>query len=214
MYPILFQLGPVTIYSYGFFLALAYLAATYILWREGKKQGFQEEKLIDLSIAKTKKIVVVRVKKNIESLTILVLKTKIIPCKKLFSKPTRSDFVSDLIFAGKSKLKAIEITKHSRIKINVVCSPKPLSASPPTKKPTTKVTWSDNENKLLAEINCLSSTKAGIAEPSAGTKKAVTTAKIITITNSKYVWSKKRIKIEIAKARVILVITMTFLRFS
>ncbi len=51
MYPILFRLGPVTIYSYGFFLAVAYLVATYILWREGKKQGYQEEKLIDFSIA-------------------------------------------------------------------------------------------------------------------------------------------------------------------
>lgn len=50
MYPVLFQVGPITIYSYGFFLALAYLAATYVLWREGKKQGYQEEKLIDFSI--------------------------------------------------------------------------------------------------------------------------------------------------------------------
>ncbi len=51
MYPILFKLGPLTIYSYGFFLALAYLLATYVFWREGKRQGYQEEKLIDFSVA-------------------------------------------------------------------------------------------------------------------------------------------------------------------
>lgn len=50
MYPVLFTFGPVTIYSYGFFLALAYLVATYIFWKEGKKQGYQEEKLLDFSI--------------------------------------------------------------------------------------------------------------------------------------------------------------------
>src|SRR3989344_5794476 len=50
MYPILLKLGPVTIYSYGFFLALAYLLATYVFWREGKRQGYQEERLIDFSV--------------------------------------------------------------------------------------------------------------------------------------------------------------------
>ena len=50
MLPILFKIGPVTVYSWGFFLVLAYLAATFILWREGKRQGYNEEKLLDLSI--------------------------------------------------------------------------------------------------------------------------------------------------------------------
>lgn len=50
MYPVLFNLGPITVYSYGFFLAFAYLAATYVFWKEGKKQGYQEEKLLDFSI--------------------------------------------------------------------------------------------------------------------------------------------------------------------
>lgn len=50
MYPVLLEFGPITIYSYGFFLALGYLVATYIFWREGKKQGYQEEKLLDFSI--------------------------------------------------------------------------------------------------------------------------------------------------------------------
>lgn len=50
MLPILFKIGPLTIYSFGFFLTLAYLAATFILWREGRRQGYQEEKLLDLSV--------------------------------------------------------------------------------------------------------------------------------------------------------------------
>ena len=50
MHPILFTIGPFIIYSYGFFLALAYLAASFIFWREGKKRGFKEEKLIDFSV--------------------------------------------------------------------------------------------------------------------------------------------------------------------
>lgn len=50
MLPILFELGPITVYSFGFFLVLAYFLATFILWREGKRQGYNEEKLLDLSI--------------------------------------------------------------------------------------------------------------------------------------------------------------------
>ncbi|OGY30104.1 MAG: hypothetical protein A3F35_03275 [Candidatus Woykebacteria bacterium RIFCSPHIGHO2_12_FULL_45_10] len=50
MYPILFKAGGFAIYSYGFFLTLAYLGATFIVWREGKKRGFNEEKLLDLSL--------------------------------------------------------------------------------------------------------------------------------------------------------------------
>lgn len=50
MLPVLFKLGPVTIYSYGFFMTLSYLVAAFILWREGKRQGYQPEKLFDLSL--------------------------------------------------------------------------------------------------------------------------------------------------------------------
>jgi phosphatidylglycerol---prolipoprotein diacylglyceryl transferase len=50
MLPILFKVGPVQIFSYGFFLTLAYLAGTFVFWREGRKRGFNEEKLLDLSI--------------------------------------------------------------------------------------------------------------------------------------------------------------------
>src|SRR3972149_1757411 len=50
MYPILFKVGPLVIYSYGFFLAVAYLAATFVFYREGRKRGFNEEKLLDFSV--------------------------------------------------------------------------------------------------------------------------------------------------------------------
>jgi phosphatidylglycerol:prolipoprotein diacylglycerol transferase len=50
MLPVLFQFGSITVYSYGFFLTLAYLAATFIFWREGRKRGFNEERLLDLSL--------------------------------------------------------------------------------------------------------------------------------------------------------------------
>src|SRR4030042_1321874 len=50
MLPVLFKIGPVTIYSFGFFLTVAYFVATFILWREGKRQGYNEEKLLDLSV--------------------------------------------------------------------------------------------------------------------------------------------------------------------
>jgi phosphatidylglycerol:prolipoprotein diacylglycerol transferase len=50
MLPVLFEIGPFTIYSFGFFLALAYFLGTFVLWREGRKQGYNEEKLLDLSI--------------------------------------------------------------------------------------------------------------------------------------------------------------------
>ncbi|OGY27528.1 MAG: prolipoprotein diacylglyceryl transferase [Candidatus Woykebacteria bacterium RIFCSPHIGHO2_12_FULL_43_10] len=48
--PILINLGPIQIRSYGVFLVLAFLAGTFILWREGQKQGYNEEKLLDLSV--------------------------------------------------------------------------------------------------------------------------------------------------------------------
>ncbi|MEK6715673.1 MAG: prolipoprotein diacylglyceryl transferase [Candidatus Omnitrophota bacterium] len=40
MHPILFQFGPITIYSYGFFLALAYLTGSILAQREAKIRGF------------------------------------------------------------------------------------------------------------------------------------------------------------------------------
>ncbi|MEW6382219.1 MAG: prolipoprotein diacylglyceryl transferase [bacterium] len=48
MHPILFKLGPVTIYTYGFFIALAFIAG--ILWasREARQLGENPERIMDL----------------------------------------------------------------------------------------------------------------------------------------------------------------------
>jgi phosphatidylglycerol---prolipoprotein diacylglyceryl transferase len=43
MYPILFQIGPITIYSFGAFMALAALAAAWIVHSELKRRGFDPE---------------------------------------------------------------------------------------------------------------------------------------------------------------------------
>lgn len=50
MLPILIDLGPIQIRSFGVFLVLAFLLATFVLWREGQKQGYNEEKLLDLAL--------------------------------------------------------------------------------------------------------------------------------------------------------------------
>ena len=43
MYPILFQLGPLTIYSFGAFMALAALAAAWVVKCELKRRGYDPE---------------------------------------------------------------------------------------------------------------------------------------------------------------------------
>lgn len=50
MYPILFNLGPLTIRSYGLFLVLAFILGSYIVWKEGKRGGYNEEKLLDFAV--------------------------------------------------------------------------------------------------------------------------------------------------------------------
>src|SRR5918999_2948666 len=43
MYPILFQLGPITIYSFGAFMALAALSAAWVVHSELKRRGYDSE---------------------------------------------------------------------------------------------------------------------------------------------------------------------------
>lgn len=50
MHPILFSLGPVSISSFGFFLALAFLVAVFISWRLAHLYDLNEEKILDLAI--------------------------------------------------------------------------------------------------------------------------------------------------------------------
>lgn len=49
-YPILLKIGPLTIYSYGFFLTLAILSGTFLFWRNARREGFDEEKILDLAL--------------------------------------------------------------------------------------------------------------------------------------------------------------------
>ncbi|MDP3998221.1 MAG: prolipoprotein diacylglyceryl transferase [bacterium] len=46
MYPILFSLGPVHIYSFGVFLALAFVSGSFYVWRESRNE-FGEEIMLD-----------------------------------------------------------------------------------------------------------------------------------------------------------------------
>lgn len=47
MHPILFSFGPVTFYTFGFFLFLAFLAAIFTVWLHSRREGFNEEKILD-----------------------------------------------------------------------------------------------------------------------------------------------------------------------
>jgi len=48
MYPVICQIGPATIYSYGLMLAIAVLVCTYFLSRDAGKQGIASEVIMDL----------------------------------------------------------------------------------------------------------------------------------------------------------------------
>ena len=50
MHPILLELGPVTIYSYGVLLAAAYLIGLWMAARRAKKAGLDANKVLDLGI--------------------------------------------------------------------------------------------------------------------------------------------------------------------
>src|SRR5205807_7975248 len=43
MYPVLFQFGPLTIYSFGAFMALAALSAAWVVHAELKRHGYNPE---------------------------------------------------------------------------------------------------------------------------------------------------------------------------
>jgi phosphatidylglycerol:prolipoprotein diacylglycerol transferase len=49
MYPILVKIGPITIHTYGFMMALGVAMAIWFVYVQGKKQGLQAEKLVDMA---------------------------------------------------------------------------------------------------------------------------------------------------------------------
>jgi phosphatidylglycerol---prolipoprotein diacylglyceryl transferase len=48
MFPVLFSIGKFSISSFGFFLALAFLFATFLVWRLARAWDLDEEKILDL----------------------------------------------------------------------------------------------------------------------------------------------------------------------
>ena len=49
MYPVLIKIGPLTIHTYGFLIAVGFLVALWLAVRQAKKAGVSEEKIIDLA---------------------------------------------------------------------------------------------------------------------------------------------------------------------
>lgn len=47
MLPVLFSLGPITIYSYGIFLFLGFLFGLFVIWKRSREENFEEEKVFD-----------------------------------------------------------------------------------------------------------------------------------------------------------------------
>lgn len=50
MRPVLFEMGPVTFYSYGAVLALAFLAATFLATRSARASGVDSGRILDLAL--------------------------------------------------------------------------------------------------------------------------------------------------------------------
>jgi len=48
MYPILFSIGPVHIYSFSLLLPFSWLVFSFLFWRELRSQGIDEDKIFDL----------------------------------------------------------------------------------------------------------------------------------------------------------------------
>lgn len=47
MLPVLFSIGPITIYTFGFLLAVGFFLASFLTWRRLRELGLEEEKIID-----------------------------------------------------------------------------------------------------------------------------------------------------------------------
>lgn len=51
MLPVLFSVGSVTVYSFGFLLAIGFFLASFIIWRRFRELGLKEEKTIDFLLS-------------------------------------------------------------------------------------------------------------------------------------------------------------------
>lgn len=50
MHPVIGQIGPLTIYSYGLMLAVAFLLSVFLIKREAQRQGLNAAKIVDLAL--------------------------------------------------------------------------------------------------------------------------------------------------------------------
>jgi phosphatidylglycerol:prolipoprotein diacylglycerol transferase len=48
MFPVLLKIGPISIFTYGFFIAVGFLAGIYLATKEAKRVGEDHEKIMDL----------------------------------------------------------------------------------------------------------------------------------------------------------------------
>ncbi len=48
MLPVLVKLGPLAVYSFGFFLALGVISGLFVVWKQASDRGLPEEKIIDI----------------------------------------------------------------------------------------------------------------------------------------------------------------------
>src|SRR5918999_1440733 len=48
MHSILFKAGPITVYSYGFLLMVAFLVGTWLATRQARRRGIPSETILDL----------------------------------------------------------------------------------------------------------------------------------------------------------------------
>ncbi len=53
MFPVLLSIHPITIYTIGVFMLLAFLASGYVFWRKGREEHYQEEELFDAFLLTT-----------------------------------------------------------------------------------------------------------------------------------------------------------------
>lgn len=48
MHPVLFRIGPLSLHTYGVFIALGFIAGLLLALHQGKKEGFPKEKILDV----------------------------------------------------------------------------------------------------------------------------------------------------------------------
>lgn len=51
MWPVLLRAGPVSIYSFGFFLFLGFALSCFVIWKQARSLGLSEEKVFDVFFA-------------------------------------------------------------------------------------------------------------------------------------------------------------------